>query len=56
MSTVDSMLIKFSDRNVADCKDGAIDVASFEDKNFDLNRIELDKGVQVSLLETHSLI
>lgn len=38
--------IQFSDRNVADAKDGANDCHASEDKTFDLSRIELDKGTQ----------
>ncbi|GFS17212.1 WD repeat-containing protein 63 [Elysia marginata] len=36
----------FADRNVADVKDGAVDCTSYDDNNFDIKRIELDKAVQ----------
>jgi hypothetical protein len=42
--------INFSDRNVADAKDGFIDCVAYEDRSFDLKRIELDKATQVGLL------
>lgn len=32
---------------MADAKDGFIECLSYEDRNFDLKRIELDKGTQV---------
>ena len=38
----------FSDRNVADAKDGYIECVPYEDKTFDLTKSELEKGVQVS--------
>ena len=38
--------VNFSDRNVADAKDGFIDCVAYEDKSFDLKRIELDKATQ----------
>ncbi|KAK6180530.1 hypothetical protein SNE40_012670 [Patella caerulea] len=38
--------ISFSDRNVADAKDGFVECVSYEDRNYDLNRMELDKGTQ----------
>lgn len=38
--------VQFADRNVGDVKDGAIDCVSYEDNNFDIKRIELDKAVQ----------
>jgi len=39
---------EFKDRNVADAKDGYIECTSFKDKTFDLQKLELDKGTQVS--------
>lgn len=36
----------FSDRNVADAKDGYIECTSYKDKTYDLNKLELDKGTQ----------
>lgn len=39
--------ITFQDRNVGDVKDGAVDCLGYEEKNFGLGRIELDKSVQV---------
>ena len=41
---------EFKDRNVADAKDGYIECTSYKDKTYDLKKIELDKGTQVSLL------
>lgn len=38
--------IEFTDRNVGDAKDAYIECTSYEDKTFDLNKIELDKGTQ----------
>ncbi|XP_064605528.1 dynein axonemal intermediate chain 3-like [Liolophura sinensis] len=38
--------ISFSDRNVADAKDGYVECLPFEDKTFDLKRLELDKSIQ----------
>ena len=40
---------KFKDRNVADAKDGCIDCTSFDDRTFDLKKIELDKSIQVTV-------
>lgn len=37
----------FSDRNVDKVKDGIIDCPPYEEKSFDLKRMELDRGVQV---------
>jgi hypothetical protein len=37
----------FTDRNVADAKDGYIECTAYEDKTFDLKKIELDKATQV---------
>ena len=39
---------KFTDRNVADAKDGFIDCLSYEDKTFELKKAEHDQCVQVS--------
>lgn len=39
---------KFKDRNVADAKDGCIDCTSFDDRAFDLKKMELDKSIQVT--------
>ena len=39
---------EFTDRNVADAKDGYIECTSYKDKTFDLQTVELDKGTQVS--------
>ncbi|XP_074640912.1 dynein axonemal intermediate chain 3-like [Tubulanus polymorphus] len=36
----------FTDRNVGDAKDGYIECTPYEDKSYDLNTIELDKGTQ----------
>ena len=38
---------QFTDRNVADAKDGYIECTSYKDKTFDLQTVELDKGTQV---------
>ena len=40
---------KFTDRNVADAKDGYIECTAYEDKTFELRRMELDKDIQVCL-------
>lgn len=40
--------VSFSDRNSGDVKDGYIECTPYEDKTFDLKRMELDKGIQVS--------
>ncbi|XP_052258483.1 dynein axonemal intermediate chain 3-like isoform X6 [Dreissena polymorpha] len=37
---------KFTDRNVGDAKDGYVECTSYKDKTFDLQKIELDKGIQ----------
>lgn len=39
--------VTFADRNAGDVKDGYIECAPYEDKAFDLKRMELDKGIQV---------
>ena len=39
--------IEFQDRNVADAKDCYVECQKFDDKTFDLKRVELTKGVQV---------
>lgn len=41
--------VKFADRNVSDAKDGYIECTSYEDKMFDVTRIEVEKGIQVSV-------
>jgi cytochrome c peroxidase len=38
--------VKFSDRNVGGAKDAYIECTAYEDKTFDLNKIELDKATQ----------
>ncbi|ESP02449.1 hypothetical protein LOTGIDRAFT_199692 [Lottia gigantea] len=38
--------VTFSDRDVNDAKDGYIECVSYEDKNFNLKKMELDKGLQ----------
>lgn len=38
---------KFKDRNVGDAKDGYVECVPFEDRTFDLKKMELDKGTQV---------
>ncbi|BFY99788.1 hypothetical protein BsWGS_02828 [Bradybaena similaris] len=38
--------LSFGDRNVGDVKDGAVECSGYEDKTFELDRIELDKSVQ----------
>jgi len=40
--------VSFSDRNAGDVKDGFIECTPYEDKAFDLQRMELDKGIQVT--------
>ena len=40
----------FSDRNVGDAKDAFVECNSYEDRSFDLKRIELDKSIQVCTL------
>jgi len=37
----------FSDRNADKIKDGMIDCPAYEEKAFDLKRMELDRGTQV---------
>lgn len=37
----------FSDRNADKIKDGIIDCPAYEEKSFDLKRMELDRGIQV---------
>ena len=39
--------IEFTDRNVADAKDSYMECQPYEDRTFDLKRIELNKGTQV---------
>ena len=39
--------IYFSDRNVADAKDGYMECTAYKDSNYDLKKLELDKGTQV---------
>ena len=39
--------VYFSDRNVADAKDGLVECPSYEDENYSLEKKELDKAVQV---------
>ncbi|KAH9523462.1 WD repeat-containing protein 63 [Bulinus truncatus] len=36
----------FEDRNVSDVKDGSVDCNSFEDRSFEVTRVELEKGTQ----------
>lgn len=36
---------KFKDRNVVDVKDGCIDCTFFDDRVFDLKKMELDKSI-----------
>jgi len=38
---------KFSDRNADKTKDGIIDCPAYEEKSFDLKRMELERGIQV---------
>lgn len=38
----------FSDRNADKIKDGIIDCPAYEEKSFDVKRMELDRGTQVS--------
>ena len=44
--------VTFSDRNVHDAKDGNIDCVPYEDKTFELYKMELDKSIQVACLTT----
>ena len=37
----------FSDRNADKIKDGVIDCPAYDEKSFDLKRMELDRGTQV---------
>ena len=37
----------FTDRNVADAKDGHVECTPYQDGSYDLKKIELDKGTQV---------
>ncbi|KAK2157176.1 hypothetical protein LSH36_196g03010 [Paralvinella palmiformis] len=37
---------KFTDRNVADAKDAYIECTAYEDKTFELRKLELDKDIQ----------
>ncbi|XP_041359893.1 dynein intermediate chain 3, axonemal-like isoform X2 [Gigantopelta aegis] len=36
----------FKDRNVADAKDGYVECTQYEDKNFNIKKMELDRGTQ----------
>ncbi|XP_013408046.1 WD repeat-containing protein 63 [Lingula anatina] len=38
--------VEFSDRNVADAKDGYLECTPYEDKTFELKAMEIDKSVQ----------
>lgn len=38
---------KFADRNADKTKDGIIDCPAYEEKSFDLKRMELERGIQV---------
>ena len=38
---------KFTDRNLADSKDAYIECTSYNDKSFDMRKIELDTAIQV---------
>ena len=40
--------ILFTDRNATDAKSGSIDCYGYDDFSYDLNKTELDKGIQVS--------
>ena len=40
--------IEFKDRNVADAKDSYMQCDSYEDRTFDLKRMELTTGTQVN--------
>ena len=46
--------VTFKDRNVNDAKDGLIDCVAYEDKTFELQKLELDKGTQVCKRENKS--
>ncbi|KAK3590717.1 hypothetical protein CHS0354_012290 [Potamilus streckersoni] len=37
---------EFKDRNVSDAKDGYVECVSYEDRTFDLKKVELNKGIQ----------
>ena len=39
--------VGFSDRNSSEVKDSAIDYPGYEDESFDLNKMELEKAIQV---------
>lgn len=38
--------IKFTDRNADDVKDGFIECSSFEDKSYNVKKMEMDFGTQ----------
>jgi hypothetical protein len=44
--------VSFMDRNANEVKDGFIECGSYEDKAYDLQRMELDKGIQVTCVCT----
>ena len=37
----------FSDRDSVDVKDGSVDCPGYEDESYELNKVELDKAIQV---------
>ena len=47
----------FSDRNVSDAKDGFVECPSYDDDGYGLLKKELDKGIQVDVIQsTHIII
>ena len=44
--------VNFTDRNVGDAKDAFVECVSYEDKSFELKRMELTKCIQVSFFAT----
>ncbi|CAL1545233.1 unnamed protein product [Lymnaea stagnalis] len=44
--------VTFEDRNVGDVKDGLVDCHTYEDTNFIISRVEMDKGIQAIELNT----
>ncbi|XP_054646061.1 dynein axonemal intermediate chain 3 [Dunckerocampus dactyliophorus] len=49
------MPVSFSDRNVADAKDGNVECASYQDRRFNINLMQRDCGVQaIPILQSSS--
>jgi hypothetical protein len=48
--------VTFSDRNVSDAKDGFVECPSYDDDGYGLLKKELDKGIQVDVNDSLSII